>query len=258
MSKWFNINYLRAPEMSKNAGIGAAFGALGDSLMKLGQIGAQREKIETENERDARDAAARDAEFNLKKSMHNDDMAARAKQLDWDMRKFNEEKGFNNYKFDKELLMKDKELRIEAERNKALEGYYGSLAKDAEYKRRRQEAEDRANVSIYRQMYPKQSEGKSDAEILALGNIMQRVKNNKKDGESELVKVPWSFHEKYGHLNVTKITKDGLYAYKSFIDELSKEADARSDASGEQAGYKDRVNDLKKNKPLIFGDDGAM
>ena len=47
----FNINYLRPPEYSKGAGIGAGFAAFGDSLVKIGQIGKERQKIDDENQR---------------------------------------------------------------------------------------------------------------------------------------------------------------------------------------------------------------
>ncbi|WP_172201051.1 hypothetical protein [Campylobacter sp. RM16188] len=276
MSKWFNINYLRAPEMGKAASTGAAFGAIGDSLMKLGAIGAAREKIDTENKRRAEDVAFRDSELAFRKDVHKDDMDfknkdfifrqgahrddmnARTNQLNWEMEKFGKEQDWNKMKFYKELLMDEKKLGIEAVKAKNTADYYAYLKSDDEYKRKKQEAEDRVNVAIYREMFPEQSKNKSDIEILALGKIMQNFQNNKKEGHDELVKVPWEFHKEHGHLNVTKITKDGVYAYKWFIDGLAKEAEAMSEAKGNQAGYKDRVNNLKKSKPLIFGDDGAM
>lgn len=276
MSKWFNINYLRAPEMGKAAGTGSAFGAIGDSLMKLGAIGAAREKIDTENKRRVEDVAFRDSELAFRKDVHKDDMDfknkdfifrqgahrddmdARTNQLNWEMEKFGKEQDWSKMKFDKELLMDEKKLGIEAAKAKNTADYYAYLKSDDEYKRKKQEAEDRVNVAIYREMFPEQSKNKSDVEILALGKIMQNFKNNKKEGYDELVKVPWEFHKEYGHLNVTKITKDGVYAQKSFVDELAKEVDTRSEAKGDQMGYKDKMNDLKRSKPLIFGDDGAM
>ncbi|QCD52521.1 hypothetical protein [Campylobacter sp. RM16192] len=170
MSRGFNIEYLRAPEFSKGAGVGAAFGAIGDSLMKLGQIGANRQKIDDEKQR-----YADEKNFNQTK-------------FDWEIQKHKEDSDFNRLKFDKELLAKQAELEV-------TKGYYDTLGKkylseeqERTHKRQQQEAEKAANISMLRKMYPQATKDWSDEEVFAYGNLRQKEKDGKK--KSEDIDVP--------------------------------------------------------------------
>lgn len=214
--------------------------AIGDSFMKLGQIGLNRQKLDDDKQR------------------YIDEKNFNQTKFDWEIQRAKDDAAARKQEFKTEILLKNKELKLQEERNRALESYYASLRDEAGYKRKKQIAEDKANVAIYKEIYPEQSKGKSDDEILALGNIMQRLKSGKKDNSIELIKVDSKFYNEYAHLGVVKNTKDGFYADKAFVDELANQAEAMSEAKGNQAGYKERVGDLKKSKPLIFGDDGAM
>lgn len=255
----FNINYLRPPEYSKGAGIGAGFAAFGDSLMKIGQIGKERQKIDDENQRYQDEKLLKKDELNFRKNAHAETMKAKADELVWDKNKFSKTQEWNNKKLDMETLRADKDRAVDWARAKAQAGYYGSLAQDRVDKLNRQKQEDAANVAAYRQFFPDETKGKSDAEVLAIGNIMQRFSKNKTaPGEESWVKVDAATYNEYAHLGVAKNSKDGYYLDKNFVDELAKESDARREAKGEQAGYKERKSDLARKKPFIFGDDGAM
>ena len=255
----FNIDYLRPPEYSKGVGIGAGFAALGDSLMKIGQIGKERQKIDDENRRYQDEKLFRNDELNFRKNSHAETMKAKADELAWDKDKFGKEQEWNNYKLSMDTLRADKDRAVDWARANAQAGYYGSLAQERVDKLNRQKQEDAANVAAYRQFFPNETKGKSDAEVLAIGNIMQRFSSNKAaPGDESWVKVDAATYNEYAHLGVTKNSKDGYYLNKNFVDELAKESDARREAKGDQPGYKDRKNDLARKKPFIFGDDGAM
>lgn len=255
----FNIEYLKAPEYSKGAGIGAGFAAFGDSLMKIGQIGKERQKIDDENQRYQEEKLFKNDELNFRKNSHADEMKAKADELAWNKDKFGKEQEWDKYKLSMDTLRADKDRAVDWARANAQAGYYGSLAQERVDKLNRQKQEDAANVAAYRQFFPNETKGKSDAEVLAIGNIMQRFSSNKAaPGDESWVKVDAATYNEYAHLGVTKNSKDGYYLNKNFVDELAKESDARREAKGDQSGYKDRKNDLARKKPFIFGDDGAM
>ena len=255
----FNIDYLRPPEYSKGAGIGAGFAALGDSLVKIGQIGKERQKIDDENQRYQDEKLFRNDELNFRKNSHAETMKAKTDELAWDKDKFGKEQEWNKKKLDMEMLRADKDRAVDWARANAQAGYYGSLAQERTDKLNRQKQEDAANVAAYRQFFPNETKGKSDAEVLAIGNIMQRFSSNKTaPGDESWVKVDAATYNEYAHLGVAKNSKDGYYLNKNFVDELAKESDARREAKGDQSGYKERKSDLARKKPFIFGDDGAM
>ena len=255
----FNIDYLRAPEYSKGAGIGAGFAALGDSLVKIGQIGKERQKIDDDNQRYQDEKLFRNDELNFRKNSHAETMKAKADELAWDKDKFGKEQEWDKYKLSMDTLRADKDRAVDWARANAQAGYYGSLAQERVDKLNRQKQEDAANVAAYRQFFPNETKGKSDAEVLAIGNIMQRFSSNKAaPGDESWVKVDAATYNEYAHLGVAKNSKDGYYLNKNFVDELAKESDARREAKGDQSGYKERKSDLARKKPFIFGDDGAM
>ncbi|WP_314991289.1 hypothetical protein [uncultured Campylobacter sp.] len=255
----FNIDYLRAPEYSKGAGIGAGFAAFGDSLMKIGQIGKERQKIDDENQRYQEEKLFKNDELNFRKNSHAETMKAKADELVYQKDKDEKDRIYNQKKLDMEMLRADKDRAVDWARANAQAGYYGSLAQERTDKLNRQKQEDAANVAAYRQFFPNETKGKSDAEVLAIGNIMQRFSSNKAaPGDESWVKVDAATYNEYAHLGVAKNSKDGYYLNKNFVDELAKESDAKREAKGEQSGYKERKSDLAREKPFIFGDDGAM
>ena len=255
----FNIEYLRAPEYSKGAGIGAGFAAFGDSLMKIGQIGKERQKIDDENQRYQEEKLFKNDELNFRKNSHAETMKAKADELVYQKDKDEKDRIYNQKKLDMEMLRADKDRAVDWARANAQAGYYGSLAQERTDKLNRQKQEDAANVAAYRQFFPNETKGKSDAEVLAIGNIMQRFSSNKAaPGDESWVKVDAATYNEYAHLGVAKNSKDGYYLNKNFVDELAKESDAKREAKGEQSGYKERKSDLAREKPFIFGDDGAM
>ena len=232
----FNIEYLKAPEYSKGAGIGAGFAALGDSLMKIGQIGKERQKIDDENVRYQEEKLFKNDELNFRKNSHADEMKAKADELAWNKDKFGKEQEWDKYKLRMDTLRANADRAVDLIRANAQAGYYGSLAQERVDKLNRQKQEDAANVAAYRQLFPNETKGKSDAEVLAIGNIMQRFSSNKAaPGDESWVKVDAAAYNEYAHLGVAKNSKDGYYLNKNFLDELEKEYDSSREAKGYQS-----------------------
>ncbi len=259
---YFNIEFLKRPELSPlnpAAGYAAALGSAASGVKEIGDIGLNRQKIDEENKRYQEEKLFRNDELNFRKNSHAETMTAKADELAWDKDKFGKEQEWNKKKLDMEILRADKDRAVDRARANAQAGYYGSLAQERVDKLNRQKQEDAANVAAYRQFFPNETKGKSDAEVLAIGNIMQRFSSSKAaPGEESWVKVDAATYNEYAHLGVAKNSKDGFYLDKNFIDELARESDARRGAKGDQSGYKERKSDLARKKPLIFGDDGAM
>ena len=259
---YFNIEFLKRPELSPlnpNAGYAAALGSAASGVKEIGDIGLNRQKIDEENKRYQEEKLFRNDELNFRKNSHAETMKAKADELAWDKDKFGKEQEWNKYKLTMDNLRAAQDRAVDWTRANAQAGYYASLDRDRADKAERQRQEDAANVAAFRQLFPNETKGKSDAEVLAVGNIMQRFSSNKTaPGEESWVKVDAATYNEYAHLGVTKNSKDGYYLDKNFVDELAKESDARREAKGDQSGYKERKSDLARKKPLIFGDDGAM
>lgn len=259
---YFNIEFLRHPELnplSRNAGHAAGLGAAANSIKEIGDIGLNRQKIDDENKKYQEEKLFRNEELNFRKNSHAETMKAKADEFEYNKNKDEADRKFNEHKLNMEILKADKDRAVDWVRANAQAGYYGSLAQERTDKLNRQKQEDAANVAAYRQFFPNETKGKSDAEVLAIGNIMQRFSSNKAaPGDESWVKVDAATYNEYAHLGVTKNSKDGYYLNKNFVDELAKESDARREAKGEQSGYKERKSDLARKKPFVFGDDGAM
>lgn len=259
---YFNIEFLKRPELSPlnpAAGYAAALGSAASGVKEIGDIGLNRQKIDEENKRYQEEKLFKNDELNFRKNSHAETMKAKADELGYQKDRDEKDRIYNQKKLDMEMLKADKDRAVDWARANAQAGYYGSLAQERTDKLNRQKQEDAANVAAYRQFFPNETKGKSDEEVLAIGNIMQRFSSNKAaPGNESWVKVDAATYNEYAHLGVTKNSKDGYYLDKNFVDELAKESDARREAKGDQSGYKERKSDLARKKPLIFGDDGAM
>ena len=259
---YFNIEFLRRPELSPlspKAGYAAGLGAAANSVKEIGDIGLNRQKIDDENKRYQEEKLFRNDELNFRKSSHADTMRAKSDELAYQKDKDEKDRIFNEKKLSMDVLKANSDREVDMARVNTQANYYNSLAQERTDKLNRQKQEDAANVAAYRQFFPNETKDKSDEEVLAIGNIMQRFSKNKDTaGEDDWVKVNAATYNEYAHLGVARNTKDGYYLNKNFVDELTRESSARSEAKGNQAEYKDRQKDLSKKKPLIFGDDGEM
>ena len=259
---YFNIEFLRRPELSPlspKAGYAAALGAVANGIKDVGDIGLNRQKIDDENKRYQEEKLFRNDELNFRKSSHADTMRAKSDELAYQKDKDEKDRIYNYEKLRLDNLKAQKDREVDMARVNTQNNYYNTLAMEHADKIERQKREDTASAEEIRRLFPNETKGKSDAEVLAIGNIMQRFSKNKAaTGDDDWVKVNAATYNEYAHLGVARNTKDGYYLNKNFVDELTRESSARSEAKGNQAEYKDRQKDLSKKKPLIFGDDGEM
>lgn len=259
---YFNIEFLRRPELSPlspKAGYAVGLGAVANSVKDIADIGLNRQKLDDENKRYQEEKLFRNDELNFRKNSHNEIMKARGDELAYQKDKDEKDRIFNEKKLSIDELRANRDRAVDMARVNTQANYYNTLAQERTDRIERQKQEDAANVAAFRQFFPNETKGKSDAEVLAIGNIMQRFSKNKAaTGDDDWVKVNAATYNEYAHLGVARNTKDGYYLNKNFVDELTRESSARSEAKGNQAEYKDRQKDLSKKKPLIFGDDGEM
>ena len=259
---YFNIEFLRRPELSPlspKAGYAVGLGAVANSVKDIADIGLHRQKLDDANKRYQEEKLCRNDELNFRNNSHNEMMTARGDELAYQKDKDEKDRIFNEKKLSIDELRANRDRAVDMARVNTQANYYNTLAQERTDKIERQKQEDAANVAAFRQFFPNETKGKSDAEVLAIGNIMQRFSKNKAaTGDDDWVKVNAATYNEYAHLGVARNTKDGYYLNKNFVDELTRESSARSEAKGNQAEYKDRQKDLSKKKPLIFGDDGEM
>mgnify|MGYP000957278542 FL=1 len=259
---YFNIEFLRRPELSPlspKAGYAAGLGAVANGVKDIADIGLNRQKLDDDNKRYQEEKLFRNDDLNFRKTSHADTMKAKADELAYQKDKDEKDRILNEKKISIDELRANRDRAVDWARVNTQANYYNSLAQERTDKLNRQKQEDAANVAAYRQFFPNETKGKSDEEVLAIGNIMQRFSKNKTaTSDDDWVKVNAATYNEYAHLGVARNTKDGYYLNKNFVDELTRESSARSEAKGNQAEYKDRQKDLSKKKPFIFGDDGEM
>ncbi len=186
----FNIEYLKAPEYSKGAGIGAGFAALGDSLMKIGQIGKERQKIDDENARYQEEKLFKNDELNFRKNSHADEMKIKADELAWDKDKFGKEQEWNNYKLSMDTLRADKDRAVDWARANAQAGYYKYLTQ-----RGGEETGDPRKANYYREILKDELKEKfgndwvklSDKDVINFGDVQTAVRREQGGSDTEVV-----------------------------------------------------------------------
>ncbi|MDL0089855.1 hypothetical protein [Campylobacter gastrosuis] len=203
---WFNIHYL--PEQKTNGGFGAVLSNLGDSFLKLGQINREQEAIDIkkqqndfEKERFAyqKEADKEDRAFKIKQQEISNDIAR--KKLDIDM--INAK---NTADYKKELAA-DRALKL-------------SLLQDE----KAQKTQDRLNsITAMRKLYPEQTKGLSDDEIIAVGNQIEKLYQSQKNAISndDWVSVDKDFYNEYAadaKGNIKSTEKNGFVAKRSYVE----------------------------------------
>ena len=186
----FNIEYLKAPEYSKGAGIGAGFAALGDSLMKIGQIGKERQKIDDENARYQEEKLFKNDELNFRKNSHADEMKAKADELAWNKDKFGKEQEWDKYKLSMDTLRADKDRAVDWARVNAQAGYYKYLTQ-----RGGEETGDPRKANYYREILKDELKEKfgndwvklSDKDVINFGDVQTAVRREQGGSDTEVV-----------------------------------------------------------------------
>lgn len=138
---YFNINYLKEPNINKKVGYGLGIAALGDSIAKLGEIGEKRRAFDEEKAQNERENALEKDKFNFTKESAN-----------------------------RELDIKIEQLRADKDLNNARIGLINAQNSEIAQKLRQQQEDRAANIALAKKLYPDETRGMSEAEILAWGN----------------------------------------------------------------------------------------
>lgn len=186
---YFNIEFLRRPELSPlspKAGYAAGLGAAANGIKEMGDIGLNRQKIDDENKRYQEEKLFRNDELNFRKSSHADTMKAKSDELAYQKDKDDKDRAFNEKKLSMDELRANRDRAVDMARVNTQARYYNTLAMEHADKIERQKQEDAANVVAFRQFFPNETKGKSDIEVLAIGNAMQRLSKNRSSAPNNI------------------------------------------------------------------------
>lgn len=179
---YFNIEFLRRPELSPlspKAGYAAALGAVANGIKDVGDIGLNRQKIDDENKRYQEEKLFRNDELNFRKNSHADMMRAKSDELAYQKDKDEKDRIFNEKKLSIDELRANRDREVDIARVNTQANYYNTLAQERTDKIERQKQEDTASAEEIRRLFPNETRGKSDAEVLAIGSAKQRFSKNK-------------------------------------------------------------------------------
>ena len=201
---YFNIEFLRRPELSPlspKAGYAAGLGAVANSVKEMGDIGLNRQKIDDENKRYQEEKLFRNDELNFRKSSHADTMRAKSDELAYQKDKDDKDRIYNYEKLRLDELKANRDRAVDMARVNTQANYYNTLAQEHADKIERQKQEDAANVAAFRQFFPNETKGKSDVEVLAIGNAMQRLSKNRSSAPND-INVP----EGYSYISADELS----------------------------------------------------
>ena len=269
MAKWFNIEYLRNPEMSKSSGIGMGLAALGESVSRLGDVGLNRQRGDDENARYQEEKLFKNDELNFRKNSHADTMKAKADELDYNKNKDKADREWNEYKLNMEMQKADKDRAVDWARVTSTDNYYKMLGQKY--------AEGGKNVSATANIPEGYSLVSADeiAPFVGKGLIPEGRLKKLKDGNylienDALLKIINATKEQQGianFLNDKASEKQNKEAPSSVnLKDLPLAPKGGKAVSDDNYTTKPggtpmfSIELLKKKKPLIFGDeyDGAL
>ncbi|WP_149724841.1 hypothetical protein [Campylobacter concisus] len=201
---YFNIEFLRRPELSPlspKAGYAAGLGAVANSVKDIADIGLNRQKLDDENKRYQEEKLFRNDELNFRKNSHNEMMKARGDELAYQKDKDEKDRTYSYEKLRLDNLKAEKDREVDLVRANAQAGYYGSLAQEHADKIERQKREDTASAEEIRRLFPNETKGKSDAEVLAIGSAKQRFSKNRSSVPND-INIP----EGYSYISADELS----------------------------------------------------
>ena len=201
---YFNIEFLRRPELSPlspKAGYAAALGAVANSVKDIADIGLNRQKLDDENKRYQEEKLFRNDELNFRKNSHNEMMKARGDELAYQKDKDEKDRAFNEKKLSIDELRANRDRAVDMARVNTQANYYNTLAMEHADKIERQKREDTASAEEIRRLFPNETKGKSDAEVLAIGSAKQRFSKNRSSAPND-INVP----EGYSYISADELS----------------------------------------------------
>ncbi|WP_178140381.1 hypothetical protein [uncultured Campylobacter sp.] len=201
---YFNIEFLRRPELSPlspKAGYAVGLGAVANSVKDIADIGLNRQKLDDENKRYQEEKLFRNDELNFRKNAHADTMKARGDELAYQKDKDEKDRIFNEKKLSIDELRANRDRAVDMARVNTQANYYNTLAQEHADKIERQKREDTASAEEIRRLFPNETKGKSDAEVLAVGSAKQRFSKNRSSVPND-INIP----EGYSYISADELS----------------------------------------------------
>ena len=246
---YFDIRYLREPSINRGAALGQGVAAIGDSLVKLGELGRAREKFDSDLARQAR-AEKMDADkFNYQRFKDERGYELDKKKLDHAILNDDRDFDLNRRKFDRSVFENDRTYGLAAARFNAELTEQGQkrAEKRAEAAAKAQQTAD--SIAYLRKLYPKESAGYTDEELAKWGDKLEKhYKENKIDIYKKNIPVDSKFVEQYGDSgHVTWDDKGNYYTDPWLMEKVNidKQREARQmDELGDPQNRRDNIKAL--------------
>lgn len=249
---YFDIRYLREPSINRGAALGQGVAAIGDSFVKLGELGRAREKFDSDLARQAREEKMEADKFDWLKNMDTKNYGLKEKELNYDILKGDRSYELDRKKLDHTIFKDNRDYGLGVARlNAELTEQGRKRAKEeAESAAKAQQTAD--NVAYLRKLYPKESAGYTDEELAKWGNNLEKnFKEDKVDIFKKNIPVDSKFVEQYGDSgHVTWDDKGNYYTDPWLMEKVNidKQREARQ---MEQLGNPD--NREANIKALVSG-----
>lgn len=267
---YFNIEFLRRPELSPlspKAGYAAALGAAANSVKEMGDIGLNRQKIDDENKRYQEEKLFRNDELNFRKSSHADTMKAKADELSYQKDKDDKDRAFNEKKLSMDELRANKDRAVDMARVNAQTKYYDTLAqgyadKNGRLSKNRSGAPNDINIPEgYSYISADELSPFIGKGLLQNGGLKKLKDGNYLIENETLLNLIDASKQQQG---IAKSLNERKNQVKGVLDDVviapnEKKGVIKDNQATKQAPTLD-MEQLKKQKPLIFNDeyDGAL
>lgn len=244
---YFDIRYLREPSINRGAALGQGVAAIGDSLVKLGELGRAREKFDADLARQARAEKMEADKFDYLKFKDGRNYELDKKKLDHTIFKDDRDFNLSQKKFNRSVFENDRAYGLAAARFNAelTERGQKRAEKQAEAAAKAQQTAD--SIAYLRKLYPKESAGYTDEELAKWGDKLEKhYKENKVDIYKKNIPVDSKFVEQYGDSGHVTWDDKGNYYTNPWLMErvnLDKQREARQ---MEQLGNPDNRKDSIK------------
>lgn len=267
---YFNIEFLRRPELSPlspKAGYAAALGAAANSIKDVGDIGLNRQKIDDENKRYQEEKLFKNDELNFRKNSHAEEMKAKADELAYQKDKDDKDRAFNEKKLGMDEIKADKDRTVDMARVNAQIKYYDTLAqgyadKNGRLSKNRSSAPNDINVPDgYSYISADELSPFIGKGLLQNGGLKKLKDGNYLIENETLLNLIDSAKQQQG---IAKFLNERKNQVKGVLDDVviapnEKRGVIKENQATKQAPMLD-MKYLKKQKPLIFNDeyDGAL
>lgn len=162
---YFDIRYLREPSINRGAALGQGVAAIGDSLVKLGELGHAREKFDSDLARQTRAEKMEADKFDWLKNMDTKNYGLKEKELNYDILKGDRSYGLEKQKLDHTIFKDNRDYNLGvAKLNAELTEQGRKRIEDAE-KAKAEREQDAIGIAAMRKKFPNATKGMSDDEI---------------------------------------------------------------------------------------------